>query len=46
LKKRASPYALSLSVKTPAKVPPEKLVSLKEMVEFVAKGPEKGKTPS
>ncbi len=36
------PYALSLTVKPPAKVAPEKLVSLEEMVKLVAEGPEKG----
>jgi len=43
IEKEGKPYALSLSVKPPAKVPPEKLISLKEMAELVAKGPEKGK---
>jgi len=37
-----SPYAVSLSVKPAAKVPPEKLVSLEEMTRLVAAGPEKG----
>jgi len=36
------PYAVSLTVKPPAKVAPEKLVSLEEMVKLVAEGPEKG----
>lgn len=37
-----NPYAISLSVKPAAKVAPEKLVSLEEMVKLVALGPEKG----
>ena len=37
-----SPYALSLSVKPAAKVPPEKRISLEEMSKLVALGPEKG----
>ncbi len=37
-----SPYAVSLSVKPAAKVPPEKLVSLEEMTRLVNMGPEKG----
>jgi len=37
-----SPYAVSLSVKPAAKVPPEKLVSLEEMSRLVAMGPNKG----
>jgi len=36
------PYAVSLTVKPPAKVAPEKIVSLEEMVKLVAEGPEKG----
>ncbi len=36
------PYAVSLTVKPPAKVAPEKLVSLEDMVKFAAEGPEKG----
>jgi hypothetical protein len=36
------PYAVSLTVKPPARVSPEKLVSLEEMVKLVAAGPEKG----
>ncbi len=36
------PYAVSLTVKPPAKVAPEKLVSLDEMKKFVDMGPEKG----
>jgi len=36
------PYAVSLTVKPPAKVAPEKLVSLEEMIKLVAEGPEKG----
>lgn len=36
------PYAVSLTVKPPAKVAPEKLVSLEEMVKLVAEGSEKG----
>jgi hypothetical protein len=37
-----SPFAVSLSVKPAAKVPPEKLVSLEEMTRLVAMGPGKG----
>jgi len=37
-----SPYAVSLSVKPAAKVPPEKMISLEEMSRLVALGPEKG----
>jgi len=37
-----APFAVSLSVKPVAKVPPEKLVSLEEMSRLVAMGPEKG----
>lgn len=37
-----TPYAVSVSVKPAAKVPPEKLVSLEEMSRLVALGPEKG----
>jgi hypothetical protein len=37
-----NPYAVSLTVKPPAKVAPEKLVSLDEVVKLVAEGPEKG----
>jgi len=36
------PYAVSLTVKPPAKVAPEKLVSLEEMKKLVDMGPEKG----
>ena len=36
------PYAVSLTVKPPARVAPEKLVSLEEMANLVAEGPEKG----
>ncbi|NJD55831.1 MAG: rhodanese-like domain-containing protein [Nitrospirae bacterium] len=36
------PYAVSLSVKPPAKVAQEKLVSLEEMTKLIAEGPEKG----
>ncbi len=36
------PYAVSLSVKPAAKVAPEKLVSLDDMVKLTAMGPEKG----
>jgi hypothetical protein len=36
-----SPYAVYLSVKPAAKVPPEKIVSLEEMSRLVAAGPEK-----
>jgi len=36
------PYAVSLTVKPPAKVAPEKLVSVDEMVKLIAAGPEKG----
>lgn len=36
------PHAVSLNVKPPAKVAPEKLVSLEEMKRLVAQGPEKG----
>lgn len=35
--------ALSLSVKPPAKVAAEKLVSVEDMAAYIAKGPEKGK---
>lgn len=34
------PYAVSLTVKPPAKVAPEKLVSIEEMTKLVAAGPE------
>jgi hypothetical protein len=37
-----NPYAVSLSVKTVAKVAPEKLISLEEMSKLIALGPEKG----
>lgn len=37
------PYAVSLTVKPPAAVAPEKLVSLEEMTKLVAMGPEEGK---
>jgi len=36
------PYAVSLAVKPPAKVAPEKLVSVEELVKLVAMGAEKG----
>lgn len=36
------PYAVSLTVKPPAKVAPEKLVSLEEMTKLVAEGPGAG----
>ncbi|MBI5846821.1 MAG: rhodanese-like domain-containing protein [Nitrospirae bacterium] len=36
------PYAVSLSVKPPAKVAPEKLVPADELSKLVAMGPEKG----
>ena len=36
------PYAVSLTVKPPAKVAPEKLVSLEELKKLVDMGPEKG----
>jgi hypothetical protein len=36
------PHALALAVKPPAKVPPEKLVSIDEMVKLAALGPERG----
>ena len=36
------PYAVSLTVKPPAKVAPEKLVSVEELQKLVAEGPEKG----
>jgi len=37
-----TPYAVSLSVKPPAKVAPEKLVSVEEMVKLTARGPVDG----
>jgi len=37
-----NPYAVSLSVKTVAKVAPEKLIYLEEMSKLIALGPEKG----
>lgn len=37
-----NPYAVSLSVKPPAKVAPEKLISVDEMAKLVEAGPEKG----
>lgn len=37
------PYAVSLTVKPPAKVAPEKLVLTEDMLKLVAQGPEKGK---
>lgn len=37
-----NPYAVSLAVKPPAKVPAEKLVSPDEMARLVAEGPAKG----
>ena len=36
------PYAVSMTVKPPAKVAPEKLVSIEEMAKLVAAGPEAG----
>ncbi|OGW32603.1 MAG: hypothetical protein A2X59_11700 [Nitrospirae bacterium GWC2_42_7] len=36
------PYAVSLSVKPPATVPPEKIVSTDELLKLIASGPEKG----
>jgi hypothetical protein len=36
------PYAVSLTVKPPAKVAAEKLVSIEELQKLVAEGPEKG----
>ncbi len=36
------PYAVNISIKPPAKVPPERLVSVNEMVKLTALGPEKG----
>jgi len=36
------PYAVSLTVKPPAKVAPEKLVSLEEMTKLVSAGPDSG----
>lgn len=38
-----TPYAVGLSVKQPAKVPAEKLVSAEELSKLLAVGPEKGK---
>ncbi|TAN38979.1 MAG: rhodanese-like domain-containing protein [Nitrospirae bacterium] len=38
-----TPYAVSLDVKPPAKVAPEKLVSTGELLKLIAAGPEKGK---
>jgi rhodanese-related sulfurtransferase len=35
-------YAVSVSVKTPVKIAPEKLVSVEEMTRLAAMGPEKG----
>ncbi len=37
-----TPYAASLAVKPPAKVAPDKLVSLAEMTKLIEMGPEKG----
>lgn len=37
------PYAVSLTVKPPATVAPEKLVSLEEMTKLATMGPEEGK---
>lgn len=37
-----SPHGISLAVKPPAKIPDEKLISLKNMTELIALGPEKG----
>lgn len=37
-----SPMAVSLSVKPPYKLPPEKVVSVEEMTELVKMGPEEG----
>lgn len=36
------PYAVSLSVKPPARVAPDKLVSVEDLQKLVAQGPEKG----
>lgn len=36
------PYAVSVAVKPPAKLPPEKLLSTKEVADLIALGPEKG----
>jgi hypothetical protein len=36
------PYAVGLTVKPPAKVAPEKLVSVEELQKLVTEGPEKG----
>lgn len=36
-------YAESVSVKPPAKIPPEQLMSTEELTKLVAMGPEKGK---
>jgi hypothetical protein len=38
-----TPYAVSLAVKQPAKVPAEKLVSVEELTKLLALGPDKGK---
>lgn len=38
-----TPYAVSLSVKPPAKIAPEKLVSVEDMSKLVTEGTEKGK---
>ncbi|MGC2064571.1 MAG: rhodanese-like domain-containing protein [Thermodesulfovibrionales bacterium] len=38
-----TPYAIKLSVKTPPKIAPEKLVSLEAIAGLVEAGPEKGK---
>lgn len=38
-----TPYAVSLAVKQPAKVPAEKLVSAEELTKLLALGPDKGK---
>ncbi|MBI5101352.1 MAG: rhodanese-like domain-containing protein [Nitrospirae bacterium] len=37
-----TPYAVSLAVKPPAKVAPEKLVSAEELAKLIALGPDKG----
>lgn len=37
-----NPYAVNISIKPPATVPPEKLVSLEEMARLVEMGPERG----
>ncbi len=37
-----NPYAVSVSVKPPAKIPPEKLARVEDVRKLVAMGPEKG----